>query len=192
MAVTRGRKVVMARVALIAGLTLGVSTAAGLAWACVPQPRLITVQPRASGPAGSEVTVASLGFDPGRAEVRWNAADGDLLASAEGPDFSVPVKIPEAPDGVYHVVVLARSPGGEIGNTASVSFQVTSSATASDSPAPRPPAGGGLTPSRSSISTGAVLLAGAAGALAGLCCFGALLALRRKRNGPSSGAPQVS
>lgn len=190
MALTRRRMVTIGRFALISGLTFTVfGAAAGLAWGCVPQPRLVTVQPRASGPAGTEVTVAALGFDPGRAEVRWNAADGELLASAEGPDFSVPVTIPQAQNGVYHVVVLARSPGGEIGNTAAVSFQVTSSATtAVTSKEPRPRAGAGLTPSRSSISTGAVLLAGGAGAIAALCCFGGLLVLGRKRGAAAVGA----
>lgn len=177
------RRILGLACAVVVAASLTVMAVDGLAWACVPQPRLITLQPRASGPAGSEVTVAALGFDPGRAEVRWNTSDGDLLASANGPDFSVPVTIPEAPDGLYHLVVLARSPGGEVGNTATASFQVTSrDATPPASTTPRARVGIEPAPSPgSSTSAGTVVLAGGAGAVVALGCFAALLALRRTR-----------
>lgn len=166
-----------------AALVVALLAASSVAWACVPQPRLLTVQPRSSGPAGSEVTVAALGFDPGRAEVRWNAIDGELLASGNGPDFSVTVTIPEAPDGLYNLVVLARSPNGEIGNTGTLSFQVTSSRGTPDAPwsAASTPVGQQYKTSTGSISASAVLLAGTAGAAVALSCFGGLIVLRRSR-----------
>lgn len=95
------------------------------AWACVPQPRLVAVLPDSSGPPGTEVTIDGLGFDPGRAEVRWNSREGEVLATANGPDFSVTITVPEAPAGLYALVVLSRQPGGAIGNTARAAFQVT-------------------------------------------------------------------
>lgn len=175
-------------IAVVAALAATVWAATGLAWACVPQAELVTVQPRSSGPAGTAVTVAALGFDPGRAEVRWNAVDGEMLATAEGPEFSVPVTIPRAPEGLYHLIVLARAPGGEIGNTSTVSFQVTApsdGASPGGSPAPPTPPDGRTGSSTTSMSVAAVGLAAGAGAMAALCSFGGLLALRRHRNAPS-------
>lgn len=163
--------------------------AATVAWACVPQPRLITLQPRSSGPAGSAVTVAALGFDPGRAEIRWNAGDGELLGTANGPDFSVGVTVPQVAVGLYHVVVLARSPGGEIGNTSTVSFEVTAeggaAAAAPSPPAPQPrgePMGGS---SRTTSVTAALLFAGGGGLVALGCLGGILLSRQGRRELPA-------
>lgn len=110
---------------LVIAVLLGIG--AGGAAACVPQPKLVVLHPQSSGPAGAQVTVEVVGLDPGPAEVRWNGIDGELLAQATGPDFSVPVEIPEAEDGLYNVVVLSRHPSGALGNTAVVSFLVDSS-----------------------------------------------------------------
>lgn len=158
--------------------------AATVAWACVPQPRLITLQPRSSGPAGSAVTVAALGFDPGRAEVRWNAGDGELLGTANGPDFSVGVTIPQVAEGLYHVVVLARSPGGEIGNTSTVSFEVTGEAGAAagaSSPPASQPRGEPVSTSSSPTSAMAALLFAAGGGLVALGFLGGILLSRQGR-----------
>ncbi len=106
---------------------------ASVAWACVPQARLVTLQPSSSGPPGADVTVEVVGFDPGPAEVRWNSFNGVLLATGDGPNFSVSVTVPQAGDGLYSVVVIARQPGGGIGNASSTPFQVvTSSGGSSD------------------------------------------------------------
>lgn len=177
----------VAGLGLLATLLAAVWGAGSLAWGCVPQPRLLTVQPRSSGPAGTEVTLAALGFDPGRAEIRWNAVDGELLGVANGPEFSVPVTIPRAPEGLYNLIVLARSPGGEIGNTGAVSFQVTSLGATPVAPWSNPDtrAAEKSRSSASSISAGTVLLAAGAGGVASLGCFGGLLLLRRNRTGPA-------
>lgn len=95
------------------------------AWACIPQARLVSIEPRSSGASGTEVTVKAVAFDVGPAEVRWNASDGPRLATAVGPDFSVPVIIPAADEGLHTIVVLSRAPNGSLGNAGSAAFQVT-------------------------------------------------------------------
>lgn len=162
---------------------------ASLAAACIPQPRLVTVQPRASGPSGSKVTVAALGFDPGRAEIRWNTVDGKLLGSPDGPDFSVPVVIPEAAEGLYYLVVLARSPGGEIGNTAAVAFDVTPEAGTPAATSPTPPqrvAAQGE-PATKPTSASRTVLAAGTGAVVALAVIGATLLARRRRETLTAG-----
>lgn len=119
----------------MASAAIAVSSA-GAIWACVPQPRLVSVQPRSSGPPGSQVTVEGLGFDPGRAEVRWNSSDGLLLATAMGPDFSQPVTIPDHPEGLYHLIVLSREPGGAIGSAAAAAFAITGVGRSPGTPVP--------------------------------------------------------
>ncbi len=143
----------------------------------MPQPRLITLQPRSSGPPGTSLTVAALGFDPGRAEIRWNAGDGELLGTANGPDFSVSVTIPQVTEGLYHLVVLARSPSGEIGNTNTVSFEVVAERGAA-APPPQPQSGETLTPSTTPTSISAVLLFAGGGGLVALGCVAGILLSR--------------
>lgn len=167
---------------LLSGSFVVVVAAAALAWACVPQPRLITIDPSPFGPPGTKVTINALGFDPGRAEIRWNSADGDLLGSAEGPDFSLAVSVPRVADGLYHVIVLARLPSGGIGNTAAVAFQVRSGRDIS--PASLPTAlrtdkdtDRSVGPSWMAVA----LLAASAVGLVGLGCAGGILLSRRRR-----------
>lgn len=174
----------LGRVTALGATTLALVflASAGVAWACVPQAKLVTVHPRSSGPPGTEVTVSVLGFDPGRSEIRWNAVDGPLLGSANGPDFSASVAIPAVADGLYHLIVLSRSSGGMIGNTSSVSFQVVS--VGGDTPTPRQLRGPALADGavRSpSLSTGAVALAAGTGASMALVCVAGLGVARRRR-----------
>lgn len=158
----------------------------GAAWACVPQPNLVTLQPHSSGPQGTEVTVNGVGFDPGSAEVRWNSVDGPLLGEGDGPTFSIPVKIPTATEGLYTVVVLSRQPGGAIGNTGTAAFQVI------DPPGrlpdiERPPASAEATSTRvaagptslASVARTVLTLAAGAGLLTLGMVLGTLLAGRR-------------
>lgn len=175
--------------ALMVLAAVGLVGAGGVAaWACVPQANLITLAPRSSGPPGTEVTVEGLGLDPGPAEIRWNAADGPLLGEGNGPVLSVPVTIPDAEEGLYIVVVVARQPGGGIGNTARAAFQVTGAdgvGTAS------PPAGEGTAvdePTDAAGSTATTVLTLAAGA--GLMGLGILLGSRFGRR-PRAGRGPV-
>lgn len=162
----------------IAVAVVGGSTA----WACVPQP-LITLSPIASGTAGTEVTVNGYSVN-GRAEVRWNALDGPLLATAQGPAFSAPVKIPPAAPGLYTVLVLERGAGGALGSTGQAAFEIISDI---------PPPPGALQPSttiaapRSSSTSGpagAAALGGAAMLTLG-AVGGTLAARRRSRRKPT-------
>lgn len=171
--------------ALLSAWFVLIVAAASPAWACVPQPRLITVHPRPIGPPGTEVSINALGFDPGRVEIRWNTADGDLLGVSNGPDFSMPVIIPDVADGLYHVIVLARLPSGGIGNTATVAFQVGMSAT-SASP---PPTVHTAEDSDAAVGLswiGVAMLVAAGVALVALGCLCGLLSPRRRRQ-PSPG-----
>ncbi|HEV2125952.1 MAG TPA: hypothetical protein VGW38_24610 [Chloroflexota bacterium] len=105
-------------------LLLGALAATASASACVPQP-LLSVQPHASAQPGSNVTVTGISFGTATAEIRWNGIEGPLLATAEGPDFSTEITIPDVPAGLYTVIGIARQAGGGLDGTAAISFQVT-------------------------------------------------------------------
>jgi hypothetical protein len=160
-----------------------VALGGAVAWACVPQANLVTLSPRSSGPSGTEVTVEGLGLDPGPVEIRWNEADGPLLGEGSGPNLSVPVTIPDAPEGLYIVVLLARQPGGGVGNTARAAFQVTGSGEmgthSPSSPGTDGVPGDRVLPVAPSGTPTVLTLAAGAGLLALGVMIGALLARRR-------------
>lgn len=105
-------------------LVLGVT---GLAWACGPQADM-RVQPT-SGPAGSEATVQGAGFpENAPVEVRWEAINGQLLGTAQGPDFSMAVTIPEVGEGTYTIVARPVGEAAYDRPTASAAFTVTAPA----------------------------------------------------------------
>ncbi|HVE46580.1 MAG TPA: hypothetical protein VNA57_07535 [Acidimicrobiales bacterium] len=178
--------------ALLVPLAAVAVGAGGLAWACVPMP-FMSVQPRASGPPGSEVTVIGASF-PGPVDIRWNGHDGALLASAEGPDFSRMVKIPETPEGLYVVFGVARDPAGGVAATASAAFQVIGPRRPGPPDARQQEAGPGpaspSVPSSEGLGAGTLVPAGvlllALGVLAGL------LVARRRRRAPVGEAPAAS
>lgn len=114
---------VFRRLLAFSGLFLVLAAIASAAWACVPQP-LVTVTPQASGPSGSQVTVEAHAIN-GLAEVRWSAVDGPQLGTAMGPNFAIEVTIPEAPAGLYAIIVVERSPDGGLGSTGRAAFEVT-------------------------------------------------------------------
>lgn len=150
----------------------------GPGWACVPQP-LISLQPSASGPAGSQVALTGLAFGQGAVEVRWNAIDGPLLAQGTGPTISGPINVPQTPNGLYSIIAFNRAPDGTVGSSARASFQVTPAGTPTteaSSPAtsldvPRPPKGG---------NNRSVTLFTGLGALITGAVFGAALMRRRR------------
>jgi hypothetical protein len=85
------------------GVLLGLSS---LAWACtLPDIRL----DRVSGPAGTEVNVTGSQFSEDAVEIRWETKTGALLATAEGPEFSVEVTVPESSAGVAYMVAVQKS-----------------------------------------------------------------------------------
>lgn len=169
------------------GLCVALILASSVAWACIPQANLVVVQPQSSGPPGTKVTVEGLGLDPGRAEVRWNSPEGQLLGAGNGPNFSVAVTIPQADGGLYNLLVLSRGAGGVLGNTRAASFLVTppgnSQVATPSSGAATPKAGG--EPASDSGDSGLVV-----GGVVVLVLLGALAAivLARRRSG-TPGAP---
>lgn len=112
-------------------------------WACAPQP-FVTLQPGASGPPGTAITIAGRNFGSGIVEVRWNAFDGSLLASTQGPEFTASASIPQAADGLYNLIIFRRDVDNSAGLSISAPFQVTRSLDPSGNRAPaRSPASGG-------------------------------------------------
>lgn len=159
----------------LAALVLELFIASG-AWACVPQP-IIFVQPRASGPPGSQVTVDGQNFESSRAEIRWNAFDGPLLAAATGPNFSASITIPPAPDGLYTLIALIREASGGIGGVTRAAFQVVGPDGVKAGAAPvtsRARASSGVSPALAAVGGGALVALGGLGGLA----------LTRRRGGP--------
>ena len=102
---------------------MGILVAAPRSWSCVPQP-LISLQPSASGPSGTAVSVEAQAID-GPAEVRWNGVDGPLLARGTGPTFSAPISVPDTSPGLYTVILIERKADGGVGSSARASFLVT-------------------------------------------------------------------
>jgi len=176
-----------------AGLLAVIVVAAGAtcaAWACVPQP-LIVVQPNASGRPGAHVTVSGINFPLGVVEIRWNGLEGPKLAeSAAGSDFSLPVTIPTAAEGLYTLVGVGRAPDGSVaGTVARAAFLVPGGPGPAASGAPDSNTGSldGRSTATGDSSTKVNPFAAAAGG-AGLVAIGgvggALMARRRRPTTP--------
>ena len=113
----------LAASALAAGVAT-VALAVG-AWACIPQP-LLSVEPQASGPAGSQLSVHAQTMPGMVSEIRWNSPVGPVLATAEDKhDFTLPVTIPDAPPGLYALIAVARFTDGSVAGTGRAAFLVT-------------------------------------------------------------------
>ncbi|MGH2771937.1 MAG: hypothetical protein ACRDIU_02200 [Actinomycetota bacterium] len=94
----------------------------GLAWACTVAASLSIAQ--ISGPAGVPVNITGSTFGPAPVEIRWNSVDGQILATAQGPDFTVAVTPPaDARADFYYVVAIQKGP--EAVFKASGIFEVT-------------------------------------------------------------------
>lgn len=91
--------------------------AAGMAFACTVS-AAISMNPN-RGEVGTTVTVTGQAFVPAPVEIRWDAT-GQVLATANGPSFSVNVRIPETGPGVYYVTAIVN---GE--RKAAEAFKVT-------------------------------------------------------------------
>jgi hypothetical protein len=122
---------------MVAAASAMVVVSGAFAWACIPYP-IITVGPRSSGPAGADISVSGVSFAPGQIEVRWNAIDGPVLATASDPDFSVNAKVPEVPEGMYAIVALTRDGDGGVSSLARASFLVARPGSSDADPALSP------------------------------------------------------
>lgn len=178
----------LVRASLAAGLIAIVLAAATGASACFPLP-VLSVQPRASGPAGARVTVSGVDMGEGATEVRWNAIDGPLLGRGGVDTFNVEVTIPQAADGVYAIVALARRTDDSIGVKVVTPFQV--GADAGPRAGAEPPSAAAGTSAHSSptasLSTAATVglaLGGLAVALVGGVAGAALTRGRHAGPGP--------
>jgi Ca2+-binding RTX toxin-like protein len=81
--------------------------AVSVAWACVPTPGIVSVQPT-SGPAGSTVTVQGYNFTANEAvNITW-ASNGALLGTSMGPNFTKQVTIPAAAQPGCHQIAAAN------------------------------------------------------------------------------------
>ncbi len=109
---------------MAAGLVVFVSAVA--VSACVPQP-LISLDPKSSGPSGSQVTVNVFSLSGGRAELRWNSIDGEMLATGGGSELSQSITIPQVPPGLYSIILLERTASGALAASGRAAFEVTGS-----------------------------------------------------------------
>ena len=109
------------------------------AWACTPGAESFSSRPQ-SGPPGTDVTLSGSGFatasstQPGVVEIRWNAVDGPLLATAAAPDFSQAVTIPDVAPRTYMIMAVQRDNQGSVTTSKATAFAVTQPLTSSPTP----------------------------------------------------------
>lgn len=115
----------------ITEVTFGPEDAATSLPAPLPGSRGIIGLGSASAPAGSKVRVQGVSFkagqDFGPVELYWDKAEGQPLATAEGPRFAIDVTIPaDAPVLVegHNIIAVQRSKDGEVVNLTSLRFFV--------------------------------------------------------------------
>lgn len=172
-----------ARAAVLAAISL-MLIAGSASYACVPQP-FVVIHPQSSGAVGSQVTVNGQLFENGRVEIRWNATDGPLLATAQSTDFAMPVTVPSAPPGLYTLIAVSRGANGVLGSVARAEFQVTG-------PAPVPitesPVPNGAAADESSNGPSFASVAAAVGLVA-IGAFGGAAVVARRRPGATIPTP---
>ena len=113
------KRIGLAAVGLVAILLGGAS----LAWACTPDASLYSEPDY--GPAGSTVTVHGAGFREAPVQIYWNSASGARLATAEGPNFSTQVTVPEATPGNHVIYAVSYGEDGAVAGSARSGFEVT-------------------------------------------------------------------
>lgn len=119
---------------------------ASFAWACAPQ-ATVKADP-SSGVSGSRVKVSATGFRDAPVAIYWGSATGPVLATQNGPSFSVTVTIPKASPGVHYIT--AQHTGDLAYSHPNASTQFTVTAPPSSAPAPAPaPSGGEQAPAPS-------------------------------------------
>lgn len=168
----------------VAGLggAVALMAAAGSAWACTPQARVVAASAE-SGPGRSAVVVRGEAVAPaGPVELRWDSVQGPAIggavADANGA-FSADAHIPDAAPGVHTILVVAQ--GNGVGRLA---FEVTP-ASVSPAPAGSPSLWAGPAASTSTASSGLGGTAVGAGLLGAgavaLSAGAAVAALNRRR-----------
>jgi len=115
---------------------------ASVAWACT-QTATISIRP-ASGPTGGPVMVSGQDFGSTPVEIRWNGAEGPVLATASGPQFSVAVSPPAGAAPDVYVIEAVQTVG-------QIRYKISA---ALDLRATRGPGSGTVRPSDSSLWSG--------------------------------------
>ena len=154
------RRTFAASIAVLGVLVSG----AAIAWACTPQASIgIDVS---TGNPGTQVQVTGAEFaDGGPVQITWNG--GQVLATATGPEFSVPITIPAAPAETHTIVAVGFEQNGRAVGRARASFTIPGVAPDAG-PASGSPGGAGRSPGSSSgnASGGDAVAGGGNGATA--------------------------
>ncbi len=99
---------------ILGGGLLTVIAWASVAYACTVAPQVsYSLLPESATP-GQTVTVEGRAVSSGSpVEIRWNGVKGDVLATATPMNyaFSVPVKIPDVPAGIYSLLLVTADAG---------------------------------------------------------------------------------
>lgn len=136
---------------------------AGLAWACTPQAEFTQFSPSSGGP-GTVVTIAGRNFVANQPiTIHWGSASGPVIGTAQGPEFSTTVTVPQAPGDVYAIVAVTTGPNPSLTGQGRGAFtmvtpsapsgQGSTSATTSGATAGAGPASANAQPGQSSATT---------------------------------------
>jgi len=100
------------------------------AWACTGAAASTSISPKV-GLVGGQVTVAGTGYGQAPVEIRWSGTTGPLLATAQGPNFSVKVDVPaDAAPGMFYIAAVQRDGAGGVSYKVADTFEVTGPAVA--------------------------------------------------------------
>ena len=88
--------------AAVGGLAGGLLVLAGVAFACTPQAMIQVSAP--SAPAGETITVTGNDFQAAPVSIHLTSASGPVLGTAQGPQFSTPITVPDASVGIHYLV----------------------------------------------------------------------------------------
>lgn len=84
---------------------------ASVAWACTPQPEIAILPAADDARPRNVVEVKGTGFSTGPVAIRWGTEETEIIAEAQGPEFSQMVTLPSgAEPGIYYLV--ATTAGG--------------------------------------------------------------------------------
>ena len=177
---------------VVLGLAVGVGVlGAGPAGAATE----LTLSP-ATGPPGTEIVVTGTGFAALPVEIRWGGLTGPVIATAEGPAFSVSAVVPDSPPN-SHPVMAVVSDGGSV-STSSASFQVTTgdvpaaedttTSTSTSTTLAQPPTGSGASIPGGETGRDPISSVGQRGGLSGGVDGGAGGGMADTANGGATGA----
>ena len=156
----------------------GVVVWASAGWACTPAASISVERPAGVVAPRQELTVHGSSFtDRLPVEVRWDAAEGPLLATSKGPSFNIALHVPaEATGGPHTIVALQHDASGAVVGKSADVVQLAGGG-------PAVPAWTGAVPAGSQGTAGSsapLFLVAGAGA-AGVVGMGLVVAARRRR-----------